>query len=86
MGRPRFKAKKDDDDNIVGIIEYDVKELDFEQAIVKLNDLEETRLRKSREINKLKAREGLYQRVIGGAIAYIELKLNEELWWDFNER
>lgn len=50
-----------------------------------LNDFEKTRLRKNKEINKFKDREDRYQRVIGGIKAYLELELNNELWWEWNE-
>lgn len=51
----------------------------------KIKDLEDTRQRKNREIAKLKKREELYQRVIGGFKAYVELECNADLWWDWNE-
>lgn len=51
----------------------------------KIEDLEDTRQRKNKEIAKLKEREELYQRVIGGFQAYVELEANSALWWNLGE-
>lgn len=74
----RFRIEDD------SIYEYGMK-LTCEELCNKLNDLEQTRLRKNREIKKLKDREEKYQRVISGIMAFIELQLNNELWWDWND-
>lgn len=57
----------------------------IDRTIKELNDLEEIRIKKGAKIEKYKRREELYNRVIGGLMAYIELKVNNELWWDWNE-
>ena len=67
-----------------GVYEY-ANKLSWVELCKKLNDYEETRLRKNREIKKFKDREDRYQRVIGGVMAFIELRLNDELWWDWND-
>lgn len=67
-----------------GIYEYD-KKLTWRELCEKLNDLEQTRLRKNREIKKFRDREEKYQSVISGMMAFMELYLNNELWWDRNE-
>lgn len=59
--------------------------LNLERIVKELNSLEETRLKKGRKIAKLQKREEKYQRVISGLMAYIELKVNSELWCDWNE-
>lgn len=61
------------------------RKLDLEQTIGELNDLERTRLRKGKEIEKLRRREEKFQSIISGLMAYIELRVNQELWWDWNE-
>jgi len=66
------------------IYEYN-KKLTCKEIYDKLNHLEQTRLQKNREIKKLKDREYKYQRVISGIMAFIELHLNNELWWDWND-
>jgi hypothetical protein len=42
-------------------------------------------LRKNKEICKFREREEKYQRIISGLMAFLELRINEELWWDLNE-
>lgn len=60
-------------------------ELNDSQVVKKLNEYEKIRLRKNKEISKFRKREEKYQRVIGGLMAFLELRINEELWWDLNE-
>ena len=67
------------------VIHKDGESISNEKAVVELNDLEKIRKRKGREIEKFRARESKYQRVIGGLKAYLELELNSELWWDWND-
>ena len=78
-GDGRFKV-------IDGII-YDgeYKEMSIEQVCKKLNEYEQTRLRKNKDIQKFKDREDRFQRVIGGMMAYMELQANSDLWWDWND-
>ena len=61
------------------------RELNDSQVVKKLNEYEKIRLRKNKEISKFRKREEKYQRVIGGLMAFLELRINEELWWDLNE-
>lgn len=57
----------------------------LKKDVDKLNDYEQMRLRKNNEIAQYKAREERYQRVIGGLMAYLELRVNTDLWWNWNE-
>ena len=50
-----------------------------------LNDLNNSREYHKKERNKLKNREEKYQRVISGVMAFIELQVNNELGWDWND-
>lgn len=61
------------------------RELNDSQVVKKLNEYEKIRLRKNKEISKFRKQEEKYQRVIGGLMAFLELRINEELWWDLNE-
>lgn len=61
------------------------RELNDSQVVKKLNEYEKIRLRKNKEISKFRKREEKYQRIIGGLMAFLELRINEELWWDLNE-
>ena len=56
--------------------------LNFEQIVKELNSLEDERKRKNAEIAKLRKREERYQGVISGLMDFLELKFNNELWWD----
>ena len=67
------------------IYDGEYQELTIEQVCKKLNDYEQTRLRKNKDIQKFKDREDRFQRVIGGMMAYMELQANSELWWDWND-
>lgn len=50
-----------------------------------LNDLEQIRLRKNREIKRFRDREEKYQRVISGVMTFLQLHLNNELWSDWDD-
>ena len=50
-----------------------------------LNDLDKSRNHHMKEKVKLQNREEKYQRVISGVMAFIELQVNNELWWDWND-
>ena len=60
-------------------------EWDMTRIVKELNRLEDTRKRKGRQIELMRKREEKYQRLIGGLKAYIELEVNSNLWWDWNE-
>ena len=64
----------------VGVI-YNDKDV-AEWTVDLLNELENTRLRQKKEIAKYKDKESLYQRLIGGMKAYVELECNNDLWFD----
>jgi hypothetical protein len=73
-----------EDGKYVGLTEYgDPMELD--RICRKVIDLEDYRNKKNRKIAKYRKREEKFQRVIGGLLAFLELRLNEELWWNLNE-
>ena len=73
-----------EDGKYVGLTEYgDPMELD--RICRKVIDLENYRREKNRKIEKYRVREDKFQRVIGGLLAFLELRLNEELWEDLNE-
>ena len=77
---------KDGEGNLTSlVICEDNVSMSNRQAVDKLNDYEQMRLRKNKEIAKYNAREERYQRVIGGMMAFMELQLNNELWWDWND-
>lgn len=67
-----------------GIYEYD-KQLSWKELCDKLNDLEETRLRKNRELKRFRDREDKYQSVISGVIAFLQLYMNDEIWSDLDD-
>lgn len=82
----RFAINNDDSAPLqIQITEYGLG-LSSEDVVKKLNDYEDSRLSNKQKIAKYKEREDRYQRVIGGIMAYLELQLNNELWWDWNER
>lgn len=56
--------------------------LNLEQIVKQLNRLEDERKRKNTEIAKLRKREERYQGVISGLMDFLELKFNNEIWWD----
>ena len=78
MMSKRYKLKDKD------ILEHD-KKLTIEQVVKQLNDYEDNRLRRKQEIEKFRAREERYQRIIGGIKAYFELEANIDLWWNWND-
>lgn len=65
-----------------GEMTYDDRQISKLEAIEKLNDLENYRVKKNKEIAKFRKREEKYQSVISGMMSLIELYLNDELWWD----
>ena len=71
-----FKGIKDSDGRM-----YD----NIDRIVDKLNTLEEYRVKQAKRITDYSKREGKYQRIISGLMAYLELRLNDELWWDWNE-
>lgn len=99
MSKEKYSLHKIDEeqyqlkeDNIlqVGMIYSDKEVGDWTISLLneqskKIEDLEDTRQRKNKEIAKLKEREDRYQRVIGGFKAFIELESNEDLWWQWND-
>jgi len=81
-----FNAYYDDEtEEFLGTIDNSGVKRNIDRTIRELNSLEKGRVEKKSRIEKYKKREELYQRVIGGLMAYIELKVNDELWWDWNE-
>lgn len=80
----KFHALEEYDDLMV-IVDEDNVTYDVTRVVNRLNDLEETRLRHKKTIKKYKDREDRFQRVIGGLMAYLELRIGEKLWWDWNE-
>ena len=79
MSEERFCMVDDDT-----IVEHN-QPISIEQVVKKLNYYENNRLKRKREIAQYKAREERYQRVIGGIMAYLELQINNDLWWDWND-
>ena len=76
-------ASENEQDHIVDA--FTNQQLDTDIICNKLNDLEETRLRKNREIKRFRDREEKYQRVISGVMAFLQLHLNSELWSDWDD-
>ena len=72
------------EDNTI-IDSYTDGKLDNDMLCDKLNDLEETRLRKNRKLKKFRDREDRYQSVISGVIAFLQLYMNNEIWSDLDE-
>jgi len=82
----KFHAYYDDNTKeFKGIIDTDNRVYDIDKIVDELNNLEEYRIRKGKRISKYSKRQEKYQRVISGVMAFLELKLNDELWWDWNE-
>ena len=80
-----FEAISEIEDEIIIANARGGKKLNLEQIVEELNGLETARKRKNREITKYKVIEEKYQRIISGLMAYLELKINNDLWWDWNE-
>ena len=72
------------EDNII-IDTYANNKMNTDMVCEKLNDLEQTRLRKNKEIKRFRDREEKYQRVISGVMAFLQLHLNNELWSDWDD-
>lgn len=82
----KFHAYYDDDTReFKGVMDSDNVIYDIDKIVDKLNTLEEYRVSQGKTISKYSKREEKYQRIIGGLMAYLELKLNDELWWDWND-
>lgn len=64
------------------VIHKDGVSMSNRDAVRQLNDLEDYRVRKNKEIARFRIREEKYQSVISGMMSLIELYLNDELWWD----
>ena len=88
----RFKLKEIEIDDYIlecadakiVITEHD-RIIDNERAVKLLNEYESTRKRKNKEIVKFRKREDLYQRVISGMMAFLELQINNVLWYEWND-
>lgn len=81
-----FHAYYDDDTHeLKGVMDSDNRVYDIDKIVDKLNDLEQTRIRNRRIIAECREREDRFQRIISGLMAYLELRINEELWWDWND-
>lgn len=76
----RFRIE---DNKIIDI--YMDCELNTDVICSKLNNFEESRLRKNMEIKKFKNREEKFQRFISGVMAFLQLYMNSELWSDLDE-
>lgn len=88
----RFKLKEIEiDDYIVEcadakiVITENDRIIGNERVVKILNEYESTRKRKNREIAKFRKREELYQRVISGMMAFLELQINDVLWYEWND-
>ena len=64
------------------VIHKDGVSMSNRDAVRELNDLEDYRVRKNKEIVKFRKQEEKYQAVISGMMSLIDLYLNDELWWD----
>jgi len=76
-------ASENEQDYIVDA--FTNQQLDTDIICDRLNDLEETRLRKNRELKRFRDREEKYQRVISGVMSFLKLQLNNELWDDWDD-
>lgn len=82
----KFHAYYDDDTHeFKGIIDSDHRVYDIDKIVDKLNDFEQMRIKNRRTIAEYRDKEDRFQRIISGIMAYLELKINEELWWDWND-
>ena len=76
-----FTISKDDPTIIIAHCRGDIA-MDLERAVKELNRLEDGRRSKKAEVAKLRRREERYQGVISGIKDYIDLKYNNDLWWN----
>lgn len=76
-----FTISKDDPPTIIAHCRGDIT-MDLEKVVKELNRLEDDRRSKKEKIAKLRKREERYQGVISGLLDFLELKFNNELWWD----
>lgn len=85
MTEERFSINDNDDAQLqFQIAEYG-RNISNEDVVKKLNNYESSRLKWQKEKRKYRRREDKYQRVIGGIMAYLELLINDDLWWEWNE-
>lgn len=85
MTEERFSINDSDDAQLqFQIAEYGIN-ISNEDVVKKLNNYENSRLKWQKEKRKYRRREDKYQRVIGGIMAYLELLINDDLWWEWNE-
>lgn len=85
MTGERFSINDSDDAQLqFQIAEYGIN-ISNEDVVKKLNNYESSRLKWQKEKRKYRRREDKYQRVIGGIMAYLELLINDDLWWEWNE-
>lgn len=85
MTEERFSINDSDDAQLqFQIAEYGIN-ISNEDVVKKLNNYENSRLKWQKEKRKYRRREEKYQRVIGGIMAYLELLINDDLWWEWNE-
>lgn len=86
MTEERFSINDNDFDAQLQfqIAEYG-RNISNEDVVKKLNNYESSRLKWQKEKRKYRRREDKYQRVIGGIMAYLELLINDDLWWEWNE-
>lgn len=76
-----FTISKDDPTVIIAHCRGDIT-MDLERVVKELNRLEDGRRSKKEKIEKLQKREERYQGVISGLLDFLELKFNNELWWN----
>lgn len=83
----KFHAYYDDNtQEFKGVMDSDGRMYDnIDRIVDKLNTLEEYRVKQAKRITDYSKREEKYQRIISGLMAYLELRLNDELWWDWND-
>lgn len=78
-----YHAMYDDETKeFVGIDYKGIQTLNIDQTVDKLNRLEETRQRHKKEIMKLRRRETRFQSIVSGLMSFLDLKFNDDLWWD----
>lgn len=62
-----------------------IRFIDVEEVADKLNNNEKRRIRDKKLIEEYKKREEKFQDIITGLMAFIELRVKEEIWSEWND-
>ena len=63
----------------------DKNSISNKKAVELLNEYEKQRVRRNKQIEEYRKREEKFQDIITGLMAFIELRVKEEIWSEWNE-